>query len=111
MSFSVFGDSELALTLPSAIFGTLNVSAIYWLGRFLGYRAAGALAAAMLAFSGFHVWYPQEARSYAVLALCATLFVTFVLQSLRTGKSSWYAASAAAALALLYTHPYGFLHG
>src|ERR1017187_7205575 len=94
-----FGDSEAALRLPSAIFGALNILAIYWLGRSLRCRAAGSLGAVLLAFSGFHIWYSQEARPYALLALAATVFVTSVLLSLQTGRIRWYVVSAVGALA------------
>ena len=54
-SINLFGDGEWSLRLPSAIFGTANILAIYWLGSMTGGRIAGLLAAAFLALSGFHV--------------------------------------------------------
>lgn len=103
----IFSDSETALRLPSALLGTLNIALLYALGRILGSSTAGLLAAALLALSPFHIWYSQEARPYALLGFCATLFVLAVFMALRTEKRRWYAISTIAALLLLYTHPYG----
>jgi hypothetical protein len=59
--------------LPSAAFGTLTVAVFYALGRRFADRPAGLLAALLLALSPFHVWFGQEARMYALLALNASL--------------------------------------
>lgn len=103
----MFSDSEMALRLPSALLGTLNIVLVYALGRILGNAKAGLLAAALIAVSPFHIWYSQEARPYALFAFCATLFVLAIFMALRSGGWRWYAMSAIAALLLLYTHPYG----
>ena len=68
----LFGDSEIALRLPSAIMGIANIYLIYRLGTVLWDRLTGMFAAALLAFSSFHIWYSQEARMYALLTLMAT---------------------------------------
>jgi mannosyltransferase len=104
-----FGDSEVVLRLPSAIFGVANVAAIYWLGIILNDRPAGLLAALLLAVSAFHIWYSQEARMYALLALSATLFVATSVRYIQLPTPYNTIGSAAAGLALLYSHPYGAL--
>jgi uncharacterized membrane protein len=106
VAIKLFGDGEWSLRLPSAIFGTTNLVAIYWLGR-----RAGLLAAAFLALSGFHIWYSQEARMYALLSLAATLFVAASsFYFFRSPTLPRAALVSLAALALLYSHPFGLLN-
>jgi len=81
---ALFGDSEWSLRLPSALFGALSVAAVYALGSSLFGRAAGLLAALILALSPFHVWYSQEARAFSLMALAGLLsYLSFVLLSRR----------------------------
>ena len=54
-----FGDSEFWLRLPSVVFGTLTIPAVYWVGCKLYSRRAGLFAAAILSLAAFHVDYSQ----------------------------------------------------
>ncbi len=71
----LFGESEAAVRGLSVLFGTAAIPLMYLLGREAGGRAAGLAGAALLALSGIHVQYSQEARAYAmaVTAVLATL--------------------------------------
>ncbi len=61
------GASDLALRLPSALFGALAAALVYAIGsRFFG-RWVGLVAAVLAAANPFQVWYGQEARMYAML--------------------------------------------
>jgi uncharacterized membrane protein len=109
LSMAVLGETELALRLPSALLGTLNILALYWVGRLAAGRPAGLLAALLLALSPYHVWYSDEARMYALLACSATVLAGTVLSFAE--RPRWWigAASILAAIVLLYSHPYGAL--
>jgi 4-amino-4-deoxy-L-arabinose transferase-like glycosyltransferase len=63
----LFGESELSLRVPSAIAGTLAVLFVYLIGKRLYCESAGLLAAAILAFSYYPLYYSQEARAYSLL--------------------------------------------
>ncbi len=72
------GISEWALRLPSAVIGAASVWLVYLLGRRVFGGAAGALAAALLALNGFHLFWSQAARMYvpgAFLGLLSTLLL------------------------------------
>lgn len=70
---AVAGVSETVLRLPSAIAGTAAVGALYYsLRRDLGQKTA-LLAAALLAVSFPHIYYSQEARSFAALTIWSAL--------------------------------------
>jgi len=109
-SINLFGDGEWSLRLPSAIFGTANILAIYWLGSMTVGRIAGLLAATFLALSGYHVWYSQDARMYALLSLTATLFAASSFYFVRSPTIPRAALVSLAGLALLYSHPFGILN-
>lgn len=108
-SMLAFGETEFGIRLPSALIGIANVVAIYWLGTLFGTRRTGLIAAALLALSTYHVWYSQEGRMYALMALSATLYAGCALQFWRRPGGLWATLSTLAATALLYSHPYGAL--
>ncbi|MEJ0012506.1 MAG: glycosyltransferase family 39 protein [Bauldia sp.] len=106
-SMRLFGQGEWALRISSAVFGAANVLALYWVGTIVGGRITGLIAASLLALSPFHIWYSQEARNYALLSLNATLFAGTSLWLMRKATLGRVIAAFAAAVLLLYTHPYG----
>lgn len=65
------GISEFALRALSALLSLLAVAFTYALGKRLTAPGVGLVAAAIVALSSFQVYYAQEARMYALLALCA----------------------------------------
>ncbi len=65
------GETEFALRALSAFAGVLTVACVYTLGRRLFAPGAGLLAALIVAVNAFSVYYSQEARMYAPLALIA----------------------------------------
>jgi mannosyltransferase len=68
---SLTGDTEFALRAFSALCGLLTVACVYQLGKLLFAAGAGVVAAFLLAINSFSVYYGQEARMYALLALVA----------------------------------------
>jgi mannosyltransferase len=105
----LFGDSAVALRLPSVILGIANIYLLYRLGAVLWDQMTGVFAATLLAISGFHLWYSQEARMYSLFALAATAYVLGSVNFLRQPNRLSAALCAAAGVALLYSHPYGTL--
>ncbi len=76
----VFGSDEWQLRSLSALVGTLVVPVAYVAGRIVATTRVGLAAAALAAVSPVLVWYSQEARAYALLALLGGLsFVVFAL--------------------------------
>lgn len=70
---SVAGESEFGLRSLSAFYGIIAVAATYAMAARLYARSAGILAALMVAVNAFAVFYSQEARMYAQLAMLAVL--------------------------------------
>lgn len=98
------GTSEIALRTPSVVAGTATVVAVFAFGRKLCGARAGLLAAALLALSPFHVFYSQEARSYALLTLLVVVsshaLVIWLGESSRGHAAVWTALT----LLALSTH-------
>ena len=109
LSIKLLGEGEWALRMPSAVTGILNVAAIYWVGTLVGGRRTGLIAALLLAVSAFHLFYSQEARMYALLALTATLFAGSTIAYLSRPGPAWAVAAVLAGTGLVYSHPYGLL--
>lgn len=104
------GTSEIALRLPSAIFGVLTVWVLWSLVREHWGGAAAFGAAALCATSGIAVWYSQEARMYSLMLLLAVFsmrhYLRFLSPALPLGKTDSVMLVAADA-ALSYTHNVG----
>jgi mannosyltransferase len=70
----VFGDSEVALRVVSALAGTATVPLAYAVARrFRQRRPVARVAALLVAVNPMLVWYSQEARPYSLLALFGVL--------------------------------------
>ena len=85
-----FGYSEIVLRLPSVIFGVITV----WLVYKLSHKIWPAL---LLATSGLHLYYSQEARMYSLAAMAVTASFYF----LKEKKWLWYWAFS---LIAIYSH-------
>jgi mannosyltransferase len=95
-SFSVF--ASLA-TLP----------AIFWLGAKLFDRRVGLIAVALLTCNAYHIRYAQEARSYALFALLATLSSGFFVAALREPSARNRRGYILASVFAVYAHLYAIL--
>jgi len=69
----LFGSSEVALRSFSVIASMILIVLVYILGKELGGRTMGLLAALLLALSPSEIWYAQEARTYALLQVTMAL--------------------------------------
>lgn len=116
----IFGDSELALRFPSALFGVLSILLIFLTGlRIYSYREA-LLAAALMAVLWCPLFYSQDARMYSMLlffALLSSYLWIMMFETLRSDqpRRNPLIAYAVAAAICAYTHYFGTyliaLHG
>ncbi|MHB0975776.1 MAG: glycosyltransferase family 39 protein [Candidatus Aquicultorales bacterium] len=103
----VFGTSEFAVRLLSALLGTLGVYAIYLLAQKLFDRETGMLSALIFALAAYQVYYAQEARGYSLMALLAILSFYFFLRLFEGRNPAVTAGYIVSTTFLLYTHMYG----
>jgi uncharacterized membrane protein len=104
------GDSPLGVRLPSLVCGVLTMLAVYWGMRQCAFGHRHALAAMLLvAGSSMLIYYSQEARAYALLALLGTLSVGLLVRCLHKPGLVTYLMYAAVLMLLAYTHGYALL--
>ena len=72
--------SDAWLRAFSALAGILTLPVVYLIGRRLADRAGALMATALLALSGYHIRFSQEARAYALMALVTALAMAAVTQ-------------------------------
>jgi 4-amino-4-deoxy-L-arabinose transferase-like glycosyltransferase len=106
--FALMGTWEYVLRFPSAVAGTLSVPLLWQVGRLLLPERNGAfvalLAAVLLAFNPYQVWYGQEGKMYATIT-CLMLLATYcwLRGILRGGAHLWIAYWLTVTIAM-YTH-------
>ena len=100
----LFGDAEFGLRSLSALAGIATIPVAWAIARRLGGYRAAALAGLLVAVSPLLVWFSQEARSYALATLLATVSVQCAVGWLQDGRGRWLAGWALAAALGLATH-------
>ncbi|CAN5302305.1 hypothetical protein BH10PAT1_BH10PAT1_3080 [soil metagenome] len=86
-----FGTSEIALRSLSVLFGILTIYVVYLIGKEINKQSlslrdknVGIIASILLATSGLHIYYSQEARMYSMSTFLVTLAIYFFIH-LRQG--------------------------
>jgi len=75
----LFGYSEIAVRLPSVIFGVLTIYSVYLIGKKIVSQKLGLMAALLFAINPLHIYYSQEARMYALATLAVSInFFLFI---------------------------------
>jgi mannosyltransferase len=83
-----FGFSPFFIRSFSVLASLATLPAIFWLSCKLFDRRVGLIAVALLSCNAYHIRYAQEARSYSLFVLLATLSSGFFVAVLREPKSS-----------------------
>jgi mannosyltransferase len=97
---------SLAARWLSVLFGVLCVYFGWLLGRRIAGDAVGLWTALFLAVSPLHIWYSQEARSYALFLLLATVALWALLRALESDLFLDWSLYATTATAGMYVHYY-----
>ena len=104
-----FGQSEFFIRSLSVFFAVATIPAIYWLAGQLYEHRVALLASALLAFNAYNIRYSQEARSYTLFVLLATLssgcFVSWSRKPSRVNRIGYILTSVLA----VYAHFYALL--
>jgi mannosyltransferase len=107
----LFGIGEGAVRSLSALFAAGTVATLYLLGRRLFGVLVGVGAALLLTVQGFFVEYAQEARSYAMAMLLATVSTYLLLRATDSSRRSWWFSYAVVLAAGIYAHLFVALVG
>jgi hypothetical protein len=85
--------------------GIACIPLTYHLGMQTVGRRAGLVAAAIMAFSPFSIFYSSEARPYGLLMVLCLGSTLALLQAVRAGaRRGWWALYAALSCGVMYTH-------
>jgi mannosyltransferase len=104
-----FGQSEFFVRSLSVLIAAATLPAIYWLARLLYDRRVALIAAALFTFNGYNVRYAQEARSYALFLLLATLSSGFLISFLREPTRRAWRGYVMVTILAVYAHFYALL--
>lgn len=104
-----FGHSPYFIRSLSAVIAAATLPAIYWLARLLYDRRVALIATALLAFNGFDVRYAQEARSYSLFVLLATLSSGFLIAWLQHPTRRNWRGYVLLSIMAVYAHFYALL--
>jgi mannosyltransferase len=100
----VTGTGEFGLRSLSALAGVATVPVAYLIGIELRGRRAGLMAAALVAVNPMLLWYSQEARAYALLALLCAVSLLYCSRALRSGTRRDFVLWGVASGFALATH-------
>ena len=101
------GEPTTSVRLPSLVFGTACVPLVFLIGRRTVGRAAGLVAAGLMALSPFAIYYGIEARGYALLMFLSALSTLLLLKAVELRRPAWWVGYALAVTGILYTHYLG----
>lgn len=76
----LFGYSEIAVRIPSVIFGVVTVYITFLIGKKILSKELGLTAAVLLTINPLHIFYSQEARMYAMAALAVSISIFLLLK-------------------------------
>src|ERR1700685_1121239 len=82
-----FGSSPFFVRSLSVIVSLATLPAIFWLARKLFDSRVALIAVALISFNAYHIRYAQEARSYSLFVLLATLASGFFVAAFREPSS------------------------
>ena len=101
-----FGSSPFFVRSLSVLVSLATLPAIFWLARKLFDSRVALISVALISFNAYHIRYAQEARSYSLFVLLATLssgfFVAAFREPSRRNRRTYILASVLAAYAHLY---------
>ena len=104
-----FGSSPFFVRSLSAIVSLATLPALFWLARKLFDSRVALIAVALLSFNAYHIRYAQEARSYSLFVLLATLSSGFFVAAFREPSSRNRGTYILASVLAAYAHLYALL--
>lgn len=104
LATALLGPGWMAARLPAVVAGTFTIVVTYFLGREVGGRRLGLLAALLLATSFWHVSLSRLGFRAAWVPLVVALSLLLLLAAMRTGNRAAAAASGLTAGIGIYTY-------
>ena len=106
LPFYYFSSIEWSLRLSSVIVGIATIPLMYYFGSRLLNQKIGLIAALLLTFSPFHIYYSQELRPYSMFLFFSILVLYLAYLALEENKTIYYIGFTIASVLSMYTHTY-----
>jgi len=91
----IFGSSEVALRMPSVLFGIGAVYVLYLIiNELSGAKINGLIGAIFLATAPFHIYYSQETRTYSMTAFFASTSMFYFIKIVLDNKKGLLSESS-----------------
>ena len=104
-----FGNTEVILRFIPAMLGILTIPLFYLIGKEFLDRNTGLLAAALLTFSPFHLFYSQDARAYSMVLFFISLALYCYLLAFRSNDKKFWALFGLFSALAFWTHFYSLI--
>jgi mannosyltransferase len=104
----VFGSGAVGLRSLSAAAGVATVPAAFAAARSLASARVGLVVAALVAVNPLLIWYSQESRAYALLALLSTVALWMFARVRERPSAARHVAWGLSASLALFTHYFAF---
>lgn len=101
-SWQAISDSDFALRLLSAMWGSAAIGSMYALGKTAFDPRVGLGAATITCLSPYTLYYSQEARMYSLLLLLSSMMLLSYQRMLHTRSRRWWLAYTACVVSSLY---------
>lgn len=82
----IFGYSEIAVRIPSVVFGLLTIWITFLIGKKIFSKRVGLVSATLIALNPLHIYYSQEARMYAMAALAVAINIFLLIKLVKGEK-------------------------
>lgn len=103
-SLSVCGNNAWGARLGFALVGCLSVLTIYYFGRLIYHADAAFWAALLTAIHPWHIFWSQNARSYALTFLFGAVAAFSFYLGMEQDRWRWFGLSLTALLCLVASH-------
>ena len=104
-----FGHTPFFIRSLSAVLAAATLPGIYWLARLLYDRRVALIAATLFCVNAYDVRYAQEARSYSLFVLLATLSSAFLISFLACPSRRYWRGYVLMSVLAVYSHLYATL--
>jgi hypothetical protein len=98
------GHAPELVRAPSLVAGIASIPVVYLLGRRTIGRRAALIAAGIVTFSPFMIYYSAEARAYALMMLLVLLSTLTMLVAADTRQTRWWVTYAVCSCLAVYSH-------
>ncbi|GEM_PF-4603394 len=104
----LFGESQLAFEMVAVLFGVATLWMMYRVGSLLFDEITGWIAALLLTFSHYHLFFSQQIRGYSMACFFVLLSIDQFFRFVRSGKASALLGWVSASLVMIGLHFYTF---